>query len=390
MICLDNSQWMRNGDFSPTRLQAQTEAINYIADIKIKSNRETIVGVLSMAGHRIEVHSSPTRDIGKIMNSLGKTIQPYGTCNFIGGMKTAQLALKKRVNKHQQQRIIIFVGSPIEDEIKDLEKLGKQLKKNSVVVDIINFGVENETNGNPQKLEAFKNAVNSNADNSHLVNVPTGPRIVLLGYLLTTAVMTDNASYGVPGVGSGPSVTPGANRQIDINSQDKQMDMAIRMSMEDERKRLQEEKKKQEDEKNKDDGNEDVEMADDGDEGDDSDDVDAADLKVALEMSLKADVNVAYDGGDGGDVNKAKENDEVKKTEQIADINSKDGNENHEDQEDEDDQNRNELLCNRDFLEDIMKDIEMDEGDVEDILSKFQESDDEQNTDPNNKKDKDT
>ena len=52
-------------------------------------------------------------------------------------------------------------------------KLGKKLKKNSVAMDIINFGEEAE---NASKLEALLNAVNSD-DNSHLVTVPSGPHV---------------------------------------------------------------------------------------------------------------------------------------------------------------------------------------------------------------------
>lgn len=34
MICIDNSEWMRNGDYSPTRFQAQTDAVNLICGAK--------------------------------------------------------------------------------------------------------------------------------------------------------------------------------------------------------------------------------------------------------------------------------------------------------------------------------------------------------------------
>jgi 26S proteasome regulatory subunit N10 len=44
------------------------------------------------------------------------------------------------------------------------------LKKNNVAVDIVSFGSEEE---NAEKLEAFRDAVNSN-DNSNLVTVPPG------------------------------------------------------------------------------------------------------------------------------------------------------------------------------------------------------------------------
>ena len=28
MVCLDNSEWMRNGDYAPTRLAAMQDAVN--------------------------------------------------------------------------------------------------------------------------------------------------------------------------------------------------------------------------------------------------------------------------------------------------------------------------------------------------------------------------
>ena len=67
--------------------------------------------------------------------------------------------LKHRQNKNQRQRIVVFVGSPIAEDEAALVKLGKKLKKNSVAVDIVNFGEEQL---NTAKLQAFIDAVNSN------------------------------------------------------------------------------------------------------------------------------------------------------------------------------------------------------------------------------------
>ncbi len=50
MICLDNSEWMRNGDYTPTRLDAQQDAINLICNSMLDSHPENTVGLLSMAG----------------------------------------------------------------------------------------------------------------------------------------------------------------------------------------------------------------------------------------------------------------------------------------------------------------------------------------------------
>lgn len=227
MICIDNSEYMRNGDYSPTRLQAQNETVNYLTNSKIEGNQESEVGFLSMAGRRIEVHNSLSRSVGDIMTSLKERVKIQGQCDFMSGLKIAQLGLKNRQNKNQQQRIIMFVGSPIEVKQKELVMLGKKFKKNNIAVDVINFGAENALNENTEKLEAFIAAVNS-SDNSHLVSIPPGPHI-LSDLVLSSAIMGEAA---VPA----GSMGGGANAEVDAN-EDPELAMVLRMSMEEERQR---------------------------------------------------------------------------------------------------------------------------------------------------------
>jgi len=82
-----------------------------------------------MAGRRIETHLTPCRNLGAIMTALQKEVKANGKANFIGGLKTAQLALKNRQNKNQRQRVIMFVGSPVLDDVAELVKLAKNFKK---------------------------------------------------------------------------------------------------------------------------------------------------------------------------------------------------------------------------------------------------------------------
>lgn len=49
---LDNSEWMRNGDYVPSRLEAQHDAANLLCGTKTQSNPESTVGILTMAGNR--------------------------------------------------------------------------------------------------------------------------------------------------------------------------------------------------------------------------------------------------------------------------------------------------------------------------------------------------
>lgn len=49
---IDNSEWSRNGDFTPQRFQAQVDAITLIAGSKTGQNAETGVGIVDIAGPR--------------------------------------------------------------------------------------------------------------------------------------------------------------------------------------------------------------------------------------------------------------------------------------------------------------------------------------------------
>lgn len=227
MICVDNSEWMRNGDYQPTRMVSQNETVNFIAQQKINGNPETTVGVLTTAGRRVEVLVTPTRRINLIMTALSQ-VELGEQCSFISALKTAQLALKNRPNKHQKQRIIAFAGSPITDEKKALIKQGKMFRMNNIAVDVVNFGSENASNGNVEKLEAFINAVNKkDSKTSHLVNVPSGSQN-LSNIVLTSPILVQGASSAsVPSSSGvrvgGPAVDEGEDRDFQL---------AVRLSLE--------------------------------------------------------------------------------------------------------------------------------------------------------------
>lgn len=43
IICCDNSDWMRNGDYIPSRFEAQHDAINLVTGAKTQQNPENTV-----------------------------------------------------------------------------------------------------------------------------------------------------------------------------------------------------------------------------------------------------------------------------------------------------------------------------------------------------------
>lgn len=228
MVCVDSSDFMRNGDFLPSRLQAQQDAVNLICHSKTRSNPENNVGLMTMSGEK-KVLTTLTSDVGRIFTKL-HPVEALGELNFISSVKIAHLSLKHRQGKNHKMRIVAFVGSPMEDDEKELVKLAKRLKKEKVNVDIINFG---EDALNTDKLTAFINTINGkDGTSSHLVTVSQGP--MLSDALISSPIIVgeDGAAGGAPGGGH----MQGFEFGIDPN-EDPELALALRVSMEEQRAR---------------------------------------------------------------------------------------------------------------------------------------------------------
>lgn len=217
---MDNSEWMRNGDFLPSRFDAQRDAINMLFNAKLNGHPENTVGLVSMAEGR-EVLATLTNDLGRLMNRM-HGLKMGGAVEFAKSIQIAQLGLKYRQAKNHPQRIVAFVGSPLQDDEKELVKLAKKLKKNNVSVDVINFG---ENDANTAKLEAFVENVNKDGS-SHLVTVPGGVG-VLSDVLVSSPIFGEGAAAG----GGGGA---GGDFGFDPNM-DPELAMALRVSMEEAR-----------------------------------------------------------------------------------------------------------------------------------------------------------
>jgi len=294
IICCDCTEYMRNGDFNPSRFAGQSDAVSLISNAKTQQNHENTVGLIAMHPNaKADVLVNCTQDVGRVLSSLAKMrigdnslIKPpsmhgqHGgsgaeqksadrtddSINILVALQTAQLALKHRKNKKQDQRIILFVGSPIADaqNEKQLVKAAKRLKKNNVSVDIVNFG---ESECNTALLTKFMSHVAAN-DNSNLVTVEAGK--LLSDVLVSTPIFGQGgaainefgalggaqdadlqaairASQGdAGGAAQGGDAAQGGAAPfggVDPNM-DPELAMALRMSMEEERQRQEAEAKK--------------------------------------------------------------------------------------------------------------------------------------------------
>jgi len=227
IICVDNSQYMRNGDFNPSRLAAQQDAVNLIAHSKTRANPESNVALMTLADLAVLV--TLTTDTGKVFAKLAQ-VNPTGEMRFTSGIKIAHLALKHRQGKNHKTRIIAFVGSPIKCDEKEMVKLAKKLKKEKVNIDIINFG-EDELNSD--LLNKFVTTINGKeGTGSHLVTIPPGPH--LSDALVSSAIV--QGEDGGSGVGGGQG--GGFEFGVDPND-DPELALALRVSMEEQRARQQ-------------------------------------------------------------------------------------------------------------------------------------------------------
>ncbi|GAM17224.1 hypothetical protein SAMD00019534_003990, partial [Acytostelium subglobosum LB1] len=264
IICVDNSEWMRNCDFQPSRYDAQKDAVNLICAAKTQSNPESCVAILSMAGRSPEVLVTLTQDLSKILSSYNE-LKIQGTSDFTTSMQIAQLALRHRQNKNQHPRIVVFVGSPLKETKEELSVLAKRLKKNDIAVDIINFGEESV---NVEKLDAFIKDVNKN-DESHLLTVPAGPHILSDVIVESKIIVEGSGTYGAQFINA---------------DTDPELALALKLSLEEEQQRVERERKSREGDKpgSTSETNTDVQMS-----SNDFNFSDDPDLQQALALSLE-------------------------------------------------------------------------------------------------------
>lgn len=94
-------------------------------------------------------------------------------------------------------RIVVFIGSPVAGDEKDLVKLAKRLKKEKVNVDIVSFGEEIT---NTDVLTSFVNTLNGkDGTGSHLITIPPGPH--LSEALISSPIIQGEDGTGGAGLG---------------------------------------------------------------------------------------------------------------------------------------------------------------------------------------------
>lgn len=97
MLVVDNSESSRNGDYTPSRFDAQVDAINILFDSVTQGNPESSVGLMSMGGKGPEVLSTLTTERGNLLEGLHRTKKKIsGSSHLATGIQIASVRLYPR------------------------------------------------------------------------------------------------------------------------------------------------------------------------------------------------------------------------------------------------------------------------------------------------------
>jgi 26S proteasome regulatory subunit N10 len=210
LLCIDTSDYMRNGDYYPNRMIATIETANLLVCSKIEQNPENTVGLLAMGGKKCNMCETPTQNIDKIMLSIFAigNCKIGGKMQFANSLQIANMGLS-HFSLNSTRRIIMFLGSPVNESLEKLEKIAKTLRKNDIAIDIIALGVQE----NKPLLKKFINIASKN-NNSHFLYIE--PKSDVVSTVLNSVIVNENLK----------------DLELDSNKYDSgdELELAIRMS----------------------------------------------------------------------------------------------------------------------------------------------------------------
>lgn len=181
-----------------------------------------------------------TTDFGKLLSTLA-SVEVSGQLHLSESLKVAKLALKRFTGEGTpNRRIVAFVGSPVRESKEELQRLGAELKKSNISIDVVSFGEHAE---NSDRLEALI-AGAQKENNCNLVVVPPGPLILVDAIMNSAAFFPGRAEGGGGGAGGAVGAEGGGGGggggafEFGVDpSVDPELAMALRLSMEEERRR---------------------------------------------------------------------------------------------------------------------------------------------------------
>lgn len=233
-ILIDNSATSIDGDFYPSRLQAQIlTAIRY-SQFLISENQYSQIAIGTLSNTESGFRASFTNSHQKIENALNN-ITSSGCINFLKGIKCAVLALHHcRSHEALRKKILAFVGSYDDITKKNATYVSSLLSEECIGLDLVILGnnipnikiFEEIVNSIPKELQSnFLNVIRSNTVLSDdVLSSSIGPgqnsKILLSEYAkndpdLLTAINLSNSAA----INQSPTISMMLQRHNTCNSQ---------------------------------------------------------------------------------------------------------------------------------------------------------------------------
>lgn len=139
-ILIDNSATSINGDFYPSRLQAQILTAVRYSQFLFSGNQNSQVAIGTLSHMEPGIRMSFTNSYQKIENSLNN-ITSSGNIDFLKGIKCALLALHHcNPNESLKKRILAFIGGENDITEKNAKYILTLLSKECVALDLVLLG----------------------------------------------------------------------------------------------------------------------------------------------------------------------------------------------------------------------------------------------------------
>lgn len=145
IVMLDNSSSSINGDFIPSRLEAQKIAVERFADFQLSIRGQSEIAVGSMSNTEFGLRLSFTQSVQKLRD-VTEQISATGNLSLYRGIKTALLALKHNNSSIQDKSMIVFICSDHDITHENSSEIGHLVSAQKVSLKMVVFGehVKNE------------------------------------------------------------------------------------------------------------------------------------------------------------------------------------------------------------------------------------------------------
>lgn len=167
IIFIDNSDSSIDGDFRPTRLEAQKNAVEAMCGFFRTENKQSVFGFGSMSNEDFGIKTSFTEDTIKVHKDL-EFVKPGGTIQLEKAIRSGLLAMKQRPKEVPNQTLIFFVSSQHDLTNENAELLANLANRCGASLNIFVFGDQ------PIDEEPLKLLIEKKGADSHYNRIPIG------------------------------------------------------------------------------------------------------------------------------------------------------------------------------------------------------------------------